>query len=256
MLELTLLDNLHRFPPPENALDDPNGLLAFGGDLSVERLMQAYQQGIFPWFNDGEPILWWSPDPRGIMELKDLHLPRSFKRFLRKHRFKVTLNHDFHAVIEGCASIPRKPAYYGEPESDLNQTPSHNHQEQSQTWITKQMFEAYLRLHQAGHAHSIEVWDNQQLVGGLYGVSIGAVFCGESMFHKASNASKLAYFHLVKYMTEKEMDFIDCQLQNPFLQSLGCKEVSRNTFLERLAISSSKTIQTNLWHPRVLSEKA
>lgn len=214
MLELTRLTQARQFPPPSQALDEPNGLLAFGGDLSVERLILAYRNGIFPWFSEDEPILWWSPNPRGIMEIDEFHCSRSLTKTLKRNSFTVTLNHDFEQVIQACANVPRG---------------------QSGTWITESMCQAYISLHRSGHAHSIEIWqENDELVGGLYGVLVGRVFCGESMFHTTSNASKVAYYFLVELAKQSDLAFIDCQMLNPHLASLGCKEISRHDFLVRL----------------------
>lgn len=231
MIKLHQLDNRLIFPNNSLALDDPNGLLAFGGDLSVERLKLAYYHGIFPWFSEGEPILWWSPDPRGIMPLSQFHCSRNLTKFIRNHSYRVTVNNAFAEVIEACSSIPRKD---------------------DGTWITQTMLDAYLTLHEQGYAHSIEVWDEDVIVGGLYGVAIGGVFCGESMFSFATNTSKLAFYHLVKLLKFNGAEFIDCQMQNPHLQSLGCIEVSRQTFLEKLALARDKTYPENAWVSRTL----
>lgn len=225
-----LSDDLH-FPHPELALDDPNGLLAFGGDLSPQRLMTAYSNGIFPWFSEDEPLLWWSPSPRGILLLDDYHTSKSFEKFLRKTSLKVSINTAFDEVIESCADIPRG---------------------QDGTWITEEMIEAYKRLHQEGHAHAIEVWQDEELVGGLYGVNVGSVFCGESMFHKATNASKLAFYCLVKLMQQQPFAFIDCQMPTPHLSSLGVMGVSRAHFLEALARAKGQSIDKSYWLPRIL----
>ncbi|WP_188695202.1 leucyl/phenylalanyl-tRNA--protein transferase [Bowmanella pacifica] len=228
------LDNTLQFPSPSMALRDPNGLLAFGGDLSAERLSLAYANGIFPWFSEGEPILWWSPDPRGILELDDFICSKSLAKLARSHRYRITLNTAFEAVIHHCASVPR----------DINGT-----------WITQPMVQAYIKLHQGGHAHSVEVWEEEHLVGGLYGVAIGRVFCGESMFHLQSNTSKLAFLHLVHYLQDKQFHFIDCQLQNPHLASLGVKEVSRAHFLQRLQQAVAQPPAHDCWQAQCLSKQ-
>lgn len=233
MLELYKLDHQLWFPDPQLSLPEPNGLLAFGGDLSVQRLLCAYSMGIFPWFSEGEPILWWSPNPRGIMELEQFKCSKSLAKFIRKTHLTVTLNSAFVDVINACAKIPRND---------------------SGTWITPNMVNAYISLHKAGHAHSVEVWDSHNLVGGLYGVAIGGVFCGESMFHKVTNASKLAYYHLVQHLKNIDVDFIDCQMQNPHLASLGCTEISRSQFLSRLAKSINKPITKIGWNPKILKD--
>lgn len=188
------------------------GLLAIGGDLSVERLLYAYSKGIFPWFQDGEPILWWSPDPRFVLFPEDLKVSKSMKQVLKKGSFVVTENKAFKEVIENCASAKRN--------------------EQDGTWITKEMIDAYLKLNTLGFAKSIEVWQNDELVGGLYGIEINDnVFCGESMFTKVSNASKVGFITFIKNSNYK---LIDCQLHTNHLQSLGAKNMPRIEFIEYL----------------------
>lgn len=231
-IELYRLSNTEvQFPHPSLALDDPNGLLAFGGDLSVPRLLLAYRHGIFPWFSDGEPILWWSPDPRGILELDDFYASKSLRKLARSGRYSLTLNRDFEQVIRQCATVPRTD---------------------SGTWITEQMVQAYIELHKAGHCHSVEVWDDSELVGGLYGVSVGRVFCGESMFHHRSNASKLAMLALVQHLKQAGFAFIDCQLQNDHLASLGASELPRDAFLERLSVAANQPVAPYCWQPQEL----
>ena len=231
MIELPYLTEHTPFPPVSKALSEPNGLLAFGGDLSVRRLLNAYSQGVFPWFSDNEPLLWWSPDPRAIIELDGFHCSKSLRKLIRKQSYTVTLNHQFEDVIGLCASIPRR---------DL-----HSDEETSATWITDEMQTAYLQLHKAGFAHSIEVRDEtSSLVGGLYGVAVGNVFCGESMFHKQPNTSKLAMYALVKHMQTHGLAFIDCQMPTEHLASLGAKTVSRNEFILRLK-EHSQTLDEN-----------
>ena len=233
MLKLHQLDEQLYFPAAEAALSEPNGLLAFGGDLSVERLLLAYQNGIFPWFSEGEPILWWSPDPRGVMPLDAFHCSQSLKKLIRKQRFHVSINTQFEAVIERCANIPRAD---------------------NGTWITEKMIDAYKQLHRSGHAHSLEVWDGKTLVGGLYGVAVGGVFCGESMFSDVSNASKVAYWYLVDLLKKSGAQFIDCQMQNPHLESLGCVEVTRGVFTKMLKSAVKKALPPSTWTPRLLSQ--
>jgi len=221
MIELPYLDVETPFPPVSTALSEPNGLLAYGATLDAPRLFNAYSNGIFPWFSDDEPILWWSPDPRAIIELDDFHLSRSLKKLANRRQYTVTLNQSFYEVIEACASIPRM-----NPHSDAPTT---------ETWIVDDMITAYKRLHQAGIAHSVEVWDEQNnLAGGLYGVAIGEIFCGESMFHRQPNTSKLAMYALVTHMKKHQLAFIDCQLPTEHLASLGAKTLPRSTFIERL----------------------
>jgi leucyl/phenylalanyl-tRNA--protein transferase len=228
------------FPEPSQALVEPNGLLAFGGDLSVKRLLSAYARGVFPWFSADEPILWWSPDPRGVLPLDELYINKSTKKWLRQSSYKVTINYAFVNVIKACASIPRGPIIADDG------TIQHNG-----TWITQTMIEAYIDLHRAGHAHSIEIWnENGELVGGLYGVSIGGVFCGESMFHIEPNTSKLAFISLVQHMKRHNGLFIDCQLQNPYLASMGVIEVPRELYLEKLQLAVALPSAPSMWSPQ------
>jgi len=188
------------------------GLLAIGGDLSSERLIHAYSNGIFPWFEDDEPLLWWSPDPRFVLFPKDLKVSKSMKQILRKSDFKVTVNKDFKSVIEQCAKAKRDG--------------------QDGTWITSLMEEAYIKLYQLGYAKSVEVWQDNELVGGLYGVDLGnKVFCGEGMFTKVSNASKVGFITFVK---NSNYNVIDCQVHTKHLESLGAKHIPRTEFLKFL----------------------
>ena len=198
---------------PEVHFADQNGMLAAGGDLTIPRLKLAYESGIFPWYSSGEPILWFSPDPRMVLYPEDLKITKSMKQVLKSHRFRISYNEAFTEVISHCKTIDRSS------------------QGESGTWITNEMKEAYIALHHAGIAKSIEVWEGKELVGGLYGVEIGKVFCGESMFSKVSNASKLALIHLVR---ENHYSLIDCQVYNPHLASLGAMEINRAKFLALL----------------------
>jgi leucyl/phenylalanyl-tRNA--protein transferase len=232
MLTLTKLDQQLIFPPTDIALIEPNGLLAFGGDLSAERLLLAYSSGVFPWFSQNEPIMWWSPDPRGILPLDNFKCSKSLKKFARNCDYKVTINSAFDQVIDICAAIPRND---------------------SGTWITNDMINAYKNLHRLSHAHSVEVWSEDILVGGLYGIIVGKVFCGESMFHKAANASKLAMLSLVEYLKSQGAEFIDCQMQNPHLASLGCLEVQRSRFLTMLTEQSQLSFDRDLWRSQTLN---
>lgn len=218
MPALPYLDIDSPFPDVELALGDPDGLLAYGADLSVPRLHYAYSHGIFPWFSEGEPILWWSPSTRAIIIPQEFHVAKSLQKIVRKKRYQVTLNHSFEQVIRQCASIPR--AQHG--------------QISNATWITDDMVTAYIKLHYAGLAHSVEVWDKTSLVGGLYGVALDNVFCGESMFHIQSNASKLAMYGLVSHMLKHNVGIIDCQMPTDHLASLGAKPISRRKFCEKL----------------------
>ncbi|WP_189407016.1 leucyl/phenylalanyl-tRNA--protein transferase [Alteromonas halophila] len=220
-IALPFLGQHSPFPAVTTALAEPNGLLAYGGDLSVGRLLSAYSQGIFPWYSELEPILWWSPCPRAIIELDNFHASRSLRKLVRQKQYRVTMDHAFADVIAACASVPR-------------QLPGEEGGYQD-TWITKEMKRAYNDLHDAGFAHSVEVWDESTLVGGLYGVAIGQVFCGESMFHCADNASKLAMYALVRHMQTHNLAFIDCQMPTPHLSSLGATTLSRSTFIAKLA---------------------
>lgn len=206
-----------RFPRPETALDEPNGLLAVGGALSVEWLLAAYQRGIFPWFNDDrEPILWWSPDPRAVLLPGAMQVSRSLGKRIRNAGFRVTLDTAFAEVMAGCAA-PRATA---------------RGQRAPGTWITAGMRAAYQRLHLAGYAHSVEVWHGSVLVGGLYGVSLGSLFFGESMFSRERDASKIALHALARQVERWAFDLIDCQVMNPHLERLGVTEMRRPRFLE------------------------
>jgi leucyl/phenylalanyl-tRNA---protein transferase len=200
------------FPAPEEA--DPSGLLAVGGDLSSERLLEAYRLGIFPWFSGDEPILWWSPDPRLVLELNDFKVSRSLGKTLKKKIFCITFDRAFSEVMRACASVPRDG--------------------QRGTWITKEMQKAYAELHKLGYAHSVEAWVSNELAGGLYGVSLGRAFFGESMFHRRADASKVAFAALVERLKAWNFDFIDAQMTTAHLLSLGAKELPRRVFLRRL----------------------
>jgi leucyl/phenylalanyl-tRNA--protein transferase len=198
------------FPPVEVALRDPNGLLAAGGDLSARRLLDAYARGIFPWFGEDDPVLWWSPDPRTILRLHELHVSRSLRRTIRSGRYTVTLDTAFDQVMAGCAA----------PRGD-----------EAGTWITAEMAEAYQRLAALGYAHSVETWSDGRLVGGLYGVAVGCMFFGESMFSWSSDASKVALAGLVGQLRRWDFELIDCQMATSHLASLGAREIPRAEFL-------------------------
>jgi leucyl/phenylalanyl-tRNA--protein transferase len=200
------------FPPIDDA--DPFGVLAIGGDLSVERLHLAYQSGIFPWFEEGEPITWWSPDPRMVLFLEELVISKSMRNILNRNLFTVTFNTHFREVITHCQKMKRDG--------------------QNGTWITNDMIEAYCKLHALGIAQSVEVWQEGILVGGLYGVDLGHVFCGESMFSTVSNASKVAFISLVNHLKNHNYRLLDCQVYNAHLESLGCREIDRSSFMELL----------------------
>lgn len=217
------------FPAPESALREPNGLLAVGGDLSPARLMSAYRCGIFPWFNPGEMILWWSPDPRAVLFPQDLHISRSMRRFLRRCPFRFTLNQAFGQVVEACA----------EARSDG-------------TWIGPQVARAYQRLHAQGAAHSIEVWLDGALVGGMYGVAQGALFCGESMFSRCTNASKAALVMFCHHFVSHGGRLLDCQVLNEHTASLGATEIPRRAFLAALREMQPQPLADGCWQPQEL----
>jgi leucyl/phenylalanyl-tRNA--protein transferase len=208
------INNKTNFPDVELALQEPDGLLAVGGDLSVERLITAYQQGIFPWYSEGQPILWWSPDPRMILQPQDIKVSRSLAKKMRKQNFKVTFDQNFRDVIIAC-SEPRLEKGFME----------------TGTWILDEMIEAYVKLHEAGYAHSVEYWQDDKLVGGLYGIAIGKVFFGESMFSHVSDASKIAFVFLSRQLEQWGFKLIDCQVYTPHLESLGASMIPRKQFL-------------------------
>lgn len=205
------------FPPVEAALSDPDGLLCAGGDLSPGRLVEAYRRGIFPWFSAGQPILWWSPDPRTVLYPAELHVSRSLARTLRRQRLVTTVDQAFGAVMDGCADPRRRP---------------------EGTWITPQMRAAYLRLHELGYAHSVEAWDGTRLAGGIYGVALGRAFFGESMFSAVPDASKVAICALSHALLERKYHFIDCQVASAHLASLGARSLPRREFLLELAAAT------------------
>ncbi|MBQ0758935.1 MAG: leucyl/phenylalanyl-tRNA--protein transferase [Zhongshania sp.] len=206
------IDKLN-FPDVDNALDDPNGLLAVGGDLSRERILAAYRRGIFPWYEESQPILWWSPQPRAVLYPEQIYINRSLRKALRRDDYSVSFDTAFNDVLDGCAAIsPKRPG----------------------TWITDDMRAAYQALHQGGWAHSIEVWRADKLIGGLYGLGIGRVFFGESMFSREANASKIALVHLCGQLHEWGYPLIDCQVGNDYLDSMGAQEINRDTFKQHL----------------------
>ena len=215
------------FPPLEHALVKPNGLLAAGGDLSPERLLSAYRRGIFPWFNDGEPILWWSPDPRMVLFPHELKVSRSLRQTLKKKRYEIRTDHAFSSVIQACAAPRRK---------------------QDGTWIHNEMIAAYSELHRQGIAHSVETWINGELAGGLYGVAIGQMFYGESMFSRITDASKIALVHLVKQLENWNFGLIDCQMKTTHLASMGAREIPRSFFVQRLNELIHEPGRNGRWH--------
>ncbi len=199
---------------PQPGLANPDGLLAIGGDLSPQRLIQAYTAGIFPWYSEGDPIMWWSPDPRLVLFPEEFKRHKSLRRLVGSGKFSVTIDVDFAGVIEACSKAERK--------------------EQEGTWITKEMQEAYVRLFESGCAHSVECWLNDELAGGLYGVALGKIFFGESMFHNVTDASKVALWHLVDYLLKNDFKLIDVQQDTQHLRSFGARPVSREEFLKLL----------------------
>jgi len=213
------------FPRPE--LADEDGLLGIGGDLSPERLINAYANGIFPWYSDDQPILWWSPDPRLVLFPKDFKRNKSLRRIVEQGRFDVRFDNDFEAVIRNCAIIKRD--------------------DQDSSWITEKMITAYINLFELGYAHSVETYFNGDLVGGLYGVSLGKAFFGESMFHKKTDASKVALWHLVDKLLEWEFDIIDTQQETNHLKSLGAITIKREKFLNLLEIAVRKKGEIGKW---------
>lgn len=214
------------FPDPHTALSDPNGLLAAGGDLSPARLIDAYQRGIFPWYSDDQPILWWSPNPRCVLKPSEVHISRSLKKHIRKTALTLSFNQNFEQVVQYCS---RQNSEEG-------------------TWITDEMFAAYCELNHLGVAHSVEVWQGQHLVGGLYGLAMGQCFFGESMFSRATNASKVAFAALCRQLERWQYQLIDCQVENPHLLSLGASCIERSVFLQHLASLHSKPSLPHSWH--------
>lgn len=209
---LPWLEDTLDFPDPSSALDDPNGLLAAGGDLSAERLVSAYKQGIFPWYSDDQPILWWSPNPRCVVLPNQAHISRSLKKHIRKHGSTVTFDTKFDEVIRHCARLDSTEG----------------------TWITAEMEDAYIELNARGIAHSVEAWENNQLIGGLYGLAIGRCFFGESMFSLGTNGSKIAFAALSQQLFKWGYQIIDCQVENPHLFTLGAETIPRDQFLSIL----------------------
>lgn len=228
---LTQLDSTLYFPSPEEALLEPNGLLAIGGDLSPARLLAAYYNGIFPWYSAYQPILWWSPDPRGVLSVAQLHISRSLRKTLAKTSLRFTVNQAFMDVVKACA----EPRRYSD-----------------ETWITQEFMQSYAILHEMGQAHSIEVWDDEQLVGGLYGITVGKLFCGESMFHRQPDASKLAMVALCRHLARYNAPLIDCQMQNSYLETMGVQELPRDIFLQQLAELREQSFPAECWQPQVL----
>jgi len=223
---LNPLNPFEAFPPAESAETDPDGLLAVGGCLSPQRLLNAYRHGIFPWYNPGEPILWWSPNPRLIIYPHRLHVSHSLAKAVKKQRFRLSFDQNFSAVMQACA----KPRTYA-----------------NGTWISKEILQAYQQLFHLGVAHSIEVWQDDELVGGLYGVAIGKVFFGESMFHSVSNASKIAFVYLAQHLQDWQYELIDCQVNTSHLESLGAENMPRAEFIDLLEQFCPQTAHPLAW---------
>lgn len=214
------------FPPLHSALRNPNGLLAAGGTLEPEWLLAAYRRGIFPWFNEGEPILWWSPDPRMVVFPDEVKISRSLRKTLRRGGFEVRLDHDFPAVIRACAA-PREPG--------------------GRSWITQEIRDAYIRMHELGYAHSVETYMEGILVGGLYGMALGRAFFGESMFSRRTDASKIAFAHLVRFLGQRDFGMLDCQMTTRHLTSLGGREIPRRDFIKLLEASTGAPVPPQRW---------
>jgi len=222
---LPQLRTVHLFPPAREATQE--GLLAFGGDLNPNRILKAYREGIFPWYSDDDPILWWSPNPRLVLFPKNLKTSKSFRRVLRNRGFEVKFDQNFEAVITHCGNVPRA--------------------DQEGTWLTKEMKDAYMELHDMGYAHSIETYLDGELVGGLYGIAIGKGFFGESMFSLISDASKVSLCALSSLCVEKSYDFIDCQVETPHLVKWGAQLLERDDFLELLETTLTKDTDFGSW---------
>lgn len=225
MSQLPWLDQTLNFPSPNLALEEPDGLLAAGGDLSVERIVAAYRAGIFPWFSDDQPILWWSPNPRCVIKPDQAHISKSLRKHIRKSGLTLSFDTQFESVIHHCARL----------DSDEG------------TWITPEMEEAYIQLHHEGIAHSVEVWDGDELIGGLYGLAIGRCFFGESMFSLKPNSSKVAFASLCKQLNSWNYAIIDCQVENPHLLSLGASTLDRNEFLTILSKNIDLPPTAHVW---------
>lgn len=219
-----LTEDPYLFPHPDQALEDPDGLLAAGGDLTTDRLLQAYRQGIFPWFGDDDPILWWSPNPRCVIKPDQIHISRSLKKHIRRSELRLSFDENFTSVIQSCSK-------------ERSGSPG--------TWITEDMKQAYINLHYQGFAHSVEVWDENRLIGGLYGLAIGPFFFGESMFSVQTNASKVAFVALGKQLKRWNYQLIDCQVHNSHLESLGATDIPRAEFLRCINLSIDDDIKHN-----------
>lgn len=232
-MTIFLLSDKIAFPPPH--LAEKEGLLAIGGDLSEKRLLLAYQMGIFPWYSKDEPIMWWTPDPRLVLYPHELKISRSLQKIIRKNIFSIRIDTAFDQVVRACASAPRK--------------------RQEGTWIVEDMITAYCNLHEAGYAHSFEAWQEDKLVGGLYGVSLGRCFFGESMFSFQSNASKVTFVFLVEYLRKRSFDLIDCQVKTDHLLRSGAREIPRKHFLKELADSLKTPALKGKWSSESFLDK-
>lgn len=221
------------FPKPQLANDQ--GVLAVGGDLSVKRLVEAYSKGIFPWYNAEDPILWWCPDPRFVLYPNDLKISKSMRPYFNQGKFAWTIDHDFETVISACQKNKRKGQNF-------------------ESWITDEMKEAYIKLHEAGYAHSVEVWKSGQIVGGLYGVALGNIFFGESMFSTETNASKFGFISLVQLLKEKGFQLIDCQQKTKYLESLGAAPITRAKFLNTLELNIKSLEPSVRWKDWVIEQ--
>lgn len=228
------LDPSTPFPPIDAALTDPDGLLAAGADLSPARLLDAYRHGIFPWYSEGQPILWWSPDPRMVLRVREFRVSRSLEKRMRRHEFDLRIDTAFDAVIDACAHVPRGQG--------------------GGTWITPAMIDAYRRLHRLGYAHSVEAWRDDELAGGLYGIALGRVFFGESMFARATDASKVALAGLVALLRGLDVPLIDCQQETRHLASLGARPIPRKRFARHLGELIHSTAAPDGWQPGPLSD--
>lgn len=225
MTQLVWLTPSSPFPPIESALEEPNGLLAAGGELNPEKILEAYQQCIFPWYSDGQPILWWSPNPRCIIYPENVYCSSSLRKHIRKTKPRVTFDEDFQSVIRNCARLGSEQG----------------------TWITEEMEDTYTQLHRMGHAHSVEVWQDAKLIGGLYGLAIGKVFFGESMFSHRTNASKVAFVFLCRQLQKWGYQLIDCQVENPHLLSLGAQCIDRENFQKQIQTATRLTQYRHEW---------
>ncbi|MBX3666279.1 MAG: leucyl/phenylalanyl-tRNA--protein transferase [Burkholderiales bacterium] len=222
------------FPPPAQALREPNGLLAAGGTLSAGRLLGAYRCGIFPWYSEGQPVLWWSPDPRMVLFPAEFRLPRSLAKRMRRRDYEIRVDTAFEAVMRACAA----------PRGD-----------DAGTWITEDMISAYCTLHRMGHAHSVETWVGGELAGGLYGIALGRMFYGESMFTRVPDASKIALACLVRRLARRRFGMIDCQMNTAHLARFGAREIARDDFSRRLAELINCPAPADLWNPDATSDK-